>query len=508
MITYEVYCAIEDCCQNQHLTVPQIARKLNLDRRTVAQWITKQKYDRRQPVKRPSKLDRYKPQILRWLEAHPYTATQIFQRLGQDGYTGGITIVKQYVRKVRPPRAKAFLTLSFASGECAQLDWGQHGSIVVGQTRRRLSFLVMVLCHSRMLYLQFTLGEKMEHFLDCQQNAFAFFGAVPAKTMVDNLRSAVLQRIVGEAPVLNPRYKDFADHYGFKIVPCGVGQPHEKGRVENSVGYVKKNFLSGLEISDFALLNPAARHWMDTVANVRLHGTTKRRPVDMFATEKPYLKSLSPQPYDVGVIEPARASSRFRVTVDTNHYSVPAEYASNQLTLKRYPDQLCVYHQEKLVARHVRSYERHRDFEDPDHPRALLQQRRRARDQKLLQRLLMLSRKAEPFYLQLQQRRLNVPHHIRKIVALSEIYGPEKTARAIEDALEFEAFSCEYVANLLEQRQRLLPELGALHLTRREDLLDLELPEPNLTVYDTDDGPSEASQEKNHHEPKDKPEES
>jgi hypothetical protein len=226
-----------------------------------------------------------------------------------------------------------------------------------------------------MLYLQFTLVETMEHFLHCQQNAFVFFGAVPAKIMVDNLKSAVLQRIVGEAPVLNPRYKDFADHYGFKIVPCGVGQAHEKGRVENSVGYVKKNFLAGLEISNFALLNPAARQWMDTVANVRLHGTTKRRPVDLFAIEKPYLKSLSSQPYDVGVIEPVRATSRFRVTVDTNHYSVPAEYASNQLTLKRYPDQLCVYHQEKLVARHVRSYERHRDFEDPDHPRALLQQR-------------------------------------------------------------------------------------------------------------------------------------
>ncbi len=86
-------------------------------------------------------------------------------------------------------------------------------------------------------------------------------------------------------------------------------------------------------------------------------------------------------------------------------------------------------------------------------------------------------------------------HHIRKIVALSEIYGPQKTARAIEDALEFEAFSCEYVANLLEQRQRLLPEPGALHLTRREDLLDLQLPEPNLTVYDTDDGPSPDSGE-------------
>ena len=255
---------------------------------------------------------------------------------------------------------------------------------------------------------------------------------------------------------------------------------------------VEKNLLAGLELSDFRLVNPAARQWLDTVANVRIHGSTHRQPVELFATEKPQLKPLPSQPYDVGVIRPARANSQFRVTVDTNTYSVPAEHAGAALTLKLYPDVLCFYHQDKLVARHVRCYDRHQDFEDPDHPRALLAQRRRARDQKLMLRLLGLTAKAEPFYLGLQERRLNVLHHVRKIVALSEIYGSDKTARAIEEALEFQAFSCEYIANLLEQRQRLLPEPGALHLTRRADLLELELPEPNLSLYRTDADPEPA----------------
>jgi len=500
MISYEQFCAIKDHHQNQNLNITQIARQLGMSRETVGKWLAREKYQRRQPKKRSSKLDPFKPQIIRWLETHPYSAKQIYQRLTQMGFSGGTTIVDDYVRKVRPPRAKAFLTLCFAPGECAQVDWAQHGSIAVGNTRRRLSFLVMVLCHSRMLYVEFTLAETMEHFLSCQQHAFEFFQGVVANVMVDNLKAAVLRRIVGETPVLNPRYKDFADHYGFKITPCGVGQAHEKGRVENAVGYVKKNFLAGLEITDFSLLNAAARQWMDSVANVRLHGTTKRRPVDLFRTERPCLKPLSGQPYDVGVIQTVRASNRFRVTLDTNTYSVPAEYASAQVTLKVYPDDLCVYHQDKLIARHHRRYDRHQDIEDPDHPRALLQQRRKANDQKLLMRLLTLSPKAESFYLQLQQRRLNLLHHVRKIVALSEIYGREKTARAIEDALEFQAFSCEYIANLLEQRQRLLPEPGALHLTRREDLLELELPEPNLNFYRTD-ASSEANQPGEDHEP-------
>ena len=265
MIDYEQYCRIKDYHDHRQLTVPQIARELHLDERTVARWLAAGKFQPRQVAPRPSKLDPYKPQIVRWLESHPYTATQIFLRLRESGYTGGITIVKEYVHQVRPPRTPAFLTLAFAPGECAQVDWGQFGSIGVGHTRRRLSFFVMVLCYSRMLYVEFTVSETLEHFLACHAHAFAFFGGVPARVMVDNLRSAVLRHALGQAPVLNPRYQDFAEHFGFTLRPCGVGQAHEKGRVENAVGYIKKNFLAGLEPSDFAPVNPAARQWLDTV---------------------------------------------------------------------------------------------------------------------------------------------------------------------------------------------------------------------------------------------------
>ena len=491
MIDYQLYCQIKDRHDKDGLTITQIARELHLSPRTVGRWLAEDKFRQRLTPSRPSKLDPFKPQIVRWLQTHPYTAAQVYLRLREAGYAGGMSIVKEYVRQIRPPRTPAFLTLSFAPGECAQVDWGQFGSINVGNTRRRLSFFVMVMCYSRMMYVEFTVSETMEHFLACHANAFAFFGGVVGKVMVDNLKSAVLQRIVGQEPVLNPRYKDFADHFGFTIAPCNVAAGNEKGRVENAVGYVKRNLLAGLELTDFAHVNPAARQWVDSVANVRVHGTTRRQPLELLATEKPQLRPLPPRPYDVGVIRPGRASTQFRVTVDTNTYSVPAEYAGAALTVKLYPDMLCFYYQDKLIARHVRCHDRYRDFEDPDHPRALLAQRRRARDQKLMLRLLALTPKAEAFYLGLADRRLNALHHVRKIVALSEIYGVELTRRAIEDALEFQAFSCEYVANLLESRSRSgLPEPGALHLTRRQDLLDLELPEPNLGLYASDGDPT------------------
>ena len=149
---------------------------------------------------------------------------------------------------------------------------------------------------------------------------------VPAKIMVDNLKSAVLQRLAGCAPVFNARYLDFSRHWGFDISACAPGRGNEKGRVENAVGYVKKNFLNGLELSEFSAINPAAQLWLDTVANVRIHGETRRRPIDLFQEEQPRLRPLNPMPYDIGRIETARASKQFRVTLDTNHYSVPARY--------------------------------------------------------------------------------------------------------------------------------------------------------------------------------------
>jgi len=483
MIDYETFVKIKFLKDQHALKCRQIARELNLDYRTVYKWLDQKHYQQRKSPQRASKLDPFKGQIVRMLQSYPYTAAQIFQRLKEDDFDGGYTIVKEYVRKVRPPKIKAFLKLSFAPGECAQVDWGSYGSVAVGETRRRLSFFVMVLCYSRMMYVEFTVSQSMEHFLGCHQNAFDWFGAVPGKIMVDNLKSAVLKRIVGKDPVFNPKYLDFANHHGFTIAPCAVGKGNEKGRVESGVGYVKKNFLAGLEIPDFNALNPAVIHWLNTVANVRIHGETAKRPVDRFQQERQCMTQLPPYPYDIATIDQVRACRQFRIAVDGNRYSVPAEYAGAALTLKTYPDRLCIYHQQKLIARHVRSYDRQMDFELPDHPKALLAQRRKARDQKIFMRFLSLSDKADAYYRQLEQRRMNPAHHIRQIVALSEIYGAQSVQRAIEDAFAFQAFSCEYIANLLEQRTRTLRQPAALHLTRRQDLLEISVEKPDMEIY-------------------------
>jgi len=481
MIEYQTYCQIRHLFTEKHLGFRSIARTLKLGINTVRKWAHRESYQRAAHPPRPSKLDPFKGQIVGLLAQHDYSAQQIFQRLQEQGYAGRASILRAFVRQVRPKPQPAFLTLHFAPGQCAQVDWGFAGWVPVGSTRRRLSFFLMVLAFSRKMYLEFTLAETMEHFLTGHLRAFEYFGGVVDQVWVDNCKVAVLSR-AGGAVVFHPRYLDMAHHYGFQIRACGVRQPQEKGRVENGVGYVKKNFLHGLELTDFQAVNPAARHWLETVANVRVHGQTHQTPLELFAQEK--LKPLHPLPYETAAVETVRVNRQFRIQADGNHYSVPCQYASSQLTLKRFPDRLLLYDQDKLVAEHVRRYDRHQDYELPDHVAPLLLHRQAAREQRLLLRLLALTPKAHEYYQHLEQRRLNPKHHVQKIVALSEIYGPEAVARALEDAFVYQAFSCEYIANLLQQRLHPPAEPGALHLTRHSDLLELELPAPDLSLYD------------------------
>lgn len=489
MLDYETFCQIKDHLGRQHLNVAQTARALGMDIRTVAKWAdVEQFHPRAAGVQRASKLDAYKGQIVRWLDTHPYSAQQIYQRLCETGYSGGKTIVKDYVHRIRPHPPAAFLKLDFCPGEAAQVDWGEYGSIAVGSTRKRLSFFLMVLCHSRRMYLEFTVSQTMEFFLRCHENAFAAFGGVTQRVMVDNLKSAVLQRLVGQAPVFNPKYLDFSRHWGFEISACNVRSGNEKGRVENGVGYVKKNFLAGLELSDFSAMQSAAQLWVDTVADVRTHESTHLRPIDHFEEERPKLRPLNPAGFDLARVTSVRATKQFRVALDSNHYSVPARCAGLLLTRKAYADRVCVYEGDQLVARHKRSMDRHQDIEDPEHAKVLVAQRKTAREQRLLVQFLSLSPRAQAYLDGLELKRINAREHMRKIVALAEIHGKEAVCRALDDGLALQAFSSEYIANILGARRRIGAEPAALQLTRRMDLLDLEMPEPDLSIYDRDPG--------------------
>jgi transposase/DUF971 family protein len=446
VIDYDTFCRLQQL-RSAGRTPPQIAQEMNLHIQTVRGWLARKRFTRSEAAQRPrpSKLDAHKPALARWLDSHPFTAMQLFHKLREQGYSGGYSMVKDHVRRIRPSTTAAFLTLRFAPGQCAQVDWGSFGSVSVDGTRRALSFFVMVLAHSRWLYVEFTLGQSQEWWLSCHQRAFERLGGVPREVMVDNCKTAVLAHSPGAAPVFNAQYLDFARHHGFQIKACSPAHPQSKGIVENAVAYVKKSFLQGREIGAYAELAPAARLWLDSVANVR-------------------------------------ASRRCRATIDTNRYSVPPKHAGALLTLQLSSDYVRLYADTALVAEHLRRFGRRLDLENPDHRREL-EKRKGGERERLLLRFLALSPEAGAYHQGLQERRMNAGHHLARILALIPTYGEAAVGAAIENAHQLGAYASDYILNLLEQQTRHLPEAGPLHLTRGGDALQLELPAPDLTAY-------------------------
>lgn len=483
MIRYDQYQQIHHL-HSTGLSDRQIASQLGLRPETVAKWLLRPRYEARQPAKRPSQLDPYRTQIVQWLHEHPFSAQQIFQRLQQQGYSGGPTILKDLVRQLRPPKAQAFLSLKFLPGQCTQIDWGHAGRIQIGSTLRAVSFLVMVHCFSRKMYVEFTLSQGMEAFLSAQQNGFLYFGGTTAEVMVDNCKTAVLAHPTGGSPTFHPRYIDFAQHWGFRIKACTPRQPQQKGRVESAVAYIKGNFLGGLPLHSLESLNQQVLLWLQTVANVRLHAHTRRPPEELYREEIPKLRPLHPQAYEACRYLNVDANNRARVIFETNRYSVPPECARSRLVLKVYPERLLFFDaRNRTVAVHSRCYDRHQDVELPEHLAALEAQRKQGRHQQQWVRFVNLSPVAEAYYRALEPRRENPRYQLLKILALAEHYGVEAVDRALRDALALEAYGSEYIANILHQRSRPLAEPGVLHLTRASDQLELELPPPDLSIY-------------------------
>jgi len=476
--------------RDEGFSLRQIARHLRIHRRTVRAALAS---STRAPAKRRprgSLIDPYRGWLLAKLQQYPdLTATRLFRMVRETGYPGGYNTVKRCVAELRPRLKPAYLTLSFDPGECAQVDWGVWKNLNVPGGQRRISFFVMVLCHSRMIYVELFLGEAMEHWLTAHRNAFDALGGVPRKVMVDNCKTAVLVPCRAEQPAqFNPAYLDFAAHYGFRPVACNPGRPNEKGRVENAVGFVKSSFLAGREPAALEAMAPALADWLDTVANTRVHRATNRRPAELFEeVERGALRPLPAAPHECAVVRPVVATSTFRVTVATNRYSVPCAHASRRLSLRLLADRVVLSAPSgEVVADHPRNYGRHRDIVDPDHGRELESRLRHGRDHRRIESFLALGTAAEAYLAGLREKRPAWRGHVDRILALAGIHGRDPVARLLMDALEHHAFSSEYVLNILEARSRALPEPGPLHVTRRSDLLDLEVPKPNLDIYSTE----------------------
>lgn len=475
--------------RRQGFSIRAIARRLKLHRKSVRLALAAPhgRPPRRSGAQRPSLLDPHRAWVQAKLEQYPELSGRRIWRMlkSERGFTGGQTVVRDMVTELRPRLSKAKFTLSFAPGQSAQVDWGSWTSVLVDGTPRRIHFFVMVLSHSRWTYAELAYSQAMEFWLSAHRRAFEALGGVPKEVRFDRTKTAVCGVDANGRPIITPAYAAFAAHYNFTCDPCDAYSPDEKGRVENGVKYLKSAFFTGRQPSSMPAMEAALKEWLHDEANVRIHGTTGKRPVDVLAAEeRAVLQPLPGLPYDCATERQCVADSRFRVTVDTNRYSVPFTFAATRLILRLYPERVLVLSPDRqVIADHPRSYARQGNFLIPEHERGLVLAKRHANDRRLLEHFLALGSAAEEYLAGLRDRRPDWRSHLRRINALSAIHSRDEMARILADALQHKAFGADYIQSIVSFRQRLAPEAGPLHVTRRQDLLDLDVPMIGMEIY-------------------------
>lgn len=483
----DLWATIRRLFEVDKLSRADIARKLHVDRKTVRRALAfKEAPPSRVVVVRSSKLDSFATYLAQRIKEYPdLSAVKILAELRGMGYSGGVSILKDHLRVLRPKTPDVFLRIETLPGEQAQVDWANCGTLRVGAALRKLSCFVMVLSYSRMIYLEFTLSQSLEDFLACHVHAFRFFGGIPKQILYDNLKTVVLSR-VGRDIRFHPRFMDFAGAHLFEPVPCNVRAGWEKGKVESGIRYIRISFLAGRPITSWPLLARDADLWRDTVANVRTHGTTAEKPIDRFPADQAALRSLPPRDYDTSIVRPVKATRQAFILFDANAYSVPAALTGKHLTLKADPHHVRLFDAQDLVAEHPRSYEKNLAIERPEHRKEILATKRKAAASKISDAFLALGPVAKDYLAGLASAELHLAHHLAKIMDMVGLYGKTELLQALTHALAHKAFGAPYIQNIvLQQRARRgLPDTPPLVIPNKPQWTKITVEEQDLSLYD------------------------
>ncbi|NJN70833.1 MAG: IS21 family transposase [Nitrospira sp.] len=264
------------------------------------------------------------------------SAQRIFQDLVQEhGFPGKYHSIRRFVAKLKASTPLPFRRIEVAPGEEAQIDFGTGAPIIDGEGRRRRTHVLrVVLSHSRKAYSESVYRQTTDNFLHCLENAFWHFGGVPKTLVPDNLKAAVLKADWYD-PDLNPKLRSFCEHYGTVLLPTKPRTPRHKGKVERGVDYVQENALKSRKFGSLREQNDHLLHWETTVADTRIHGTTRRQVCKVFQeNERPALATLPLERFP-RFQEGQRIVSRDgHVAIDKAYYSVPPEHLRRTLWVR------------------------------------------------------------------------------------------------------------------------------------------------------------------------------
>jgi transposase len=321
------------------LSIRAIARQTGHSRNTVSRVLSERAPSPYSAPARPSRLDPFKAYIKSRYEAYGLSCVRLLEDIRPMGYDGSIDILRRYVHGLAAQQhASARATVRFETppGAQGQVDWASCGKL---QTGENVYAFVMVLGFSRMSYIEFTTSMNLPTLLRCHMKAFEYLGGIPSAILYDNMKQVRL----GPAR-LNPQFVDFAGHYGFTVKTHKPYRPRTKGKVERLVDYVKDNFLAGREFADLADINAQGHSWLRQTANVRVHATTNRKPVDLLEEEQERLiPTHTVTAYQICEQLPRKVATEGFVRAFGSRYSVPPAYIERDVIVCAFEHKVVVH---------------------------------------------------------------------------------------------------------------------------------------------------------------------
>lgn len=335
----------------------EIARITNKDRKTVHKILKRYEETGAEIpdiFHKESSLRKYHTEIVSYLEMG-LSGVRIYEKLQELGCPLSYSSINRYIAKLKVNK-DICVRFHSAPGEEAQVDFGYVGLMPEphrGKRRKAWAFN-MRLSYSRLDYYEIVFDQKVETFIQCHENAFRSFRGVPRVTKIDNLKAGILEAHFYE-PVYQRLYKQFADHYGFYILPCRVRQPQEKGKVESGIKYLKNNFFAGRNFTSHKDLCKQLKNWMNQYCQERIHGTTKEKPRVLFESqEKAALLSLPKSSFYMGFRGQRKVHKDCHIILDHNFYSVPFSYVGENVEVECSSKEVKIFYQDKQVAFHLK----------------------------------------------------------------------------------------------------------------------------------------------------------
>jgi transposase len=433
------------------------------------------------------------PIIDQWLEddlkrwgKQKHTAARIFRRLVDEyDFKGSESNLRKVVRKRKKKLQEVYIPLDFQLGQQFQFDWGEADIVLHGKVVRVFLFCVQ-LSASRLRFVRAYFHEKQEAFLDGFVYAFGFFGGVPTEGLFDNLKTACLKILQGRDRLEQETFVALQAHYLFKAEFCNVRAGNEKGRVEGTVGYVRRNALVPCpEVQSLSELNDYLKEWCLKEAKRTKVPHSKETVFEMWEKEKEHLHPLPEDRFEACKLVSCQVNKTSLITVETNQYSVPCSYVGQAVWTKIFVDRVIVLAQNQVIAEHVRSYDRNQMITELDHYlEALLKKPRAVRDAHAFQSsdIPAVFRR---FHQNMRQQEGAIgDRKFIRILLLHREIGMEKLTLALEEAEKTQVFRYEVVHEIIQRLTN--NNLNPDNLSDKNapiSLLDFKIQKANVEQY-------------------------